>query len=162
MAPFLIPSWVPSVICSTVRRSPSRYFSINASSCSAAASSRLSWAWLNWSLISSGTSSAAVVRRLTTFENSACLPTGNSNGMQFLPNAARIWSTHLKKSLFSLSSLLTKISRGVSSSSSSFQARRVPTSTPLTPSTTTTAASAAWIAATASPTKSATPGVSSR
>ncbi len=100
--------------------------------------------------------------RSTTPSSSCSEPIGISVATTCGPKEALSESRVRKKSARSRSSMFTKIRRARPSWSARCHIRSVVTSTPITPLTTTTAPSQARRAASASATKPASPGVSTR
>ena len=91
---------------------------------------------------------------LTTPSNSWASPSGTWNGMHWRPKDACMSETFREKLAFSRSILLTTNNRGICADSHMFQARSVPTSTPVGAATTMTAPSTTRRALTTSPRKS--------
>ena len=153
----------PCFISSSVRDSPARYFSSSESSVSAIDSNNCSRRFPANSL--SGPWSFSISDRSrseTVCLKADSLPTGNSNGTQFLPNASFIESNAFSKSAFSLSNLFINSMRGRFLSFNISHPFSVPISTPLTPHTTHTPESTALRDDMTEPAKSAYPGVSIR
>ncbi len=101
-------------------------------------------------------------RMSTTPLMSCSWPIGSSTTTQRSESCSRIASRSWKKSARSRSSMFTKITRASPSSSARFHSRWVPTSTPITPLIVNSAPSTTRSAASASPWKPASPGVSTR
>jgi hypothetical protein len=168
MLPLMIPARSPFASSSSVSSSPPRYFSISASSVSAAASISFSRCAFASSTISDGTSCcspfsptyAFIVSRSMTPLSACCEPIGICRGTHFWPQLARTCSSVPLKSAFSRSIRLMNTARGTETSSANCHANSVPTCTPDAPHTTISARSAARRAHFTSPMKSAYPGAS--
>ena len=89
-------------------------------------------------------------------------PIGSCTATQRGESCSCIWPSARKKSARSRSSMLTKRTRAIPSSSARFQTRAVPTSTPMTPLRTKRAPSTTRSAQRASPWKLGSPGTSIR
>ncbi len=94
--------------------------------------------------------------------SSCSTPIGMCTATHWVESCVRSCSSVRKKSARSRSSMLTKTTRARSRSAASFQARAVPTSTPITPDTVRSAPSTIRAAVRSSPWKLGSPGTSTR